>query len=148
MRQRKKKPVSMLYHEGRARRAGYRLIAGIDEAGFGPIVGPLVAWFRTVWNSISTRWYVLSLLQQQNRFNHAVTQATQALLERLDELDQRVIASDRDATQWARTVAEDEYRLRQLQKRIARESEDLARRLSRLEELVAAMDLERRGESD
>jgi ATP-dependent helicase/DNAse subunit B len=113
-----------------------------------PIVGPLVAWFRTVWNSISTRWYVLPLLQQQNRFNHAVTRATQALVERLDELDQRVIASDRDATQWARTVAEDEYRLRQLEKRIAQESDDLARRLSRLEEMLAAMGLEQRGESD
>ena len=113
-----------------------------------PIVGPLIAWCRTAWNSISTRWYVLSRLQQQNSFNHTVTQAMQALLERLDELDQRVIASDRDATQWARATAEDAYRLRQLEKRIARESDDLARRLSRLEEMLAVMGLEQRGEGD
>jgi hypothetical protein len=34
-----------------------------------PIVGPIVAWFRTMWNNISTRWYVLPLLQQQSEFN-------------------------------------------------------------------------------
>ena len=32
-----------LYHEGRAREAGYGLIAGIDEAGRGPLAGPVVA---------------------------------------------------------------------------------------------------------
>ncbi len=33
----------MLYHEGRARRAGYSLVAGVDEAGRGPLAGPVVA---------------------------------------------------------------------------------------------------------
>jgi hypothetical protein len=34
-----------------------------------PVVGPLISWFRAAWNSIATRWYVSSLLQQQNEFN-------------------------------------------------------------------------------
>jgi hypothetical protein len=34
-----------------------------------PIIGPLISWFRARWNSISTRWYVLPLLQQQSEFN-------------------------------------------------------------------------------
>lgn len=33
----------MLYHEKRARRAGYSFVAGIDEAGRGPLAGPVVA---------------------------------------------------------------------------------------------------------
>lgn len=33
----------MLYHERKARKKGYRLIAGIDEAGRGPLAGPVVA---------------------------------------------------------------------------------------------------------
>ncbi|MCG6880226.1 MAG: ribonuclease HII [Deltaproteobacteria bacterium] len=31
------------YHETRARNSGYRLIAGVDEAGRGPLAGPVVA---------------------------------------------------------------------------------------------------------
>ena len=32
-----------LYHELKARKAGHRLIAGLDEAGRGPLAGPVVA---------------------------------------------------------------------------------------------------------
>jgi ribonuclease HII len=32
-----------LFHEAMARKAGYRLIAGVDEAGRGPLAGPVVA---------------------------------------------------------------------------------------------------------
>jgi hypothetical protein len=34
-----------------------------------PVVGPLIARLRAAWNSVSTKWYVRSLLQQQNEFN-------------------------------------------------------------------------------
>ena len=44
MKRKPKKPKArMLYHEKRARRAGYKRIAGIDEAGRGPLAGPVVA---------------------------------------------------------------------------------------------------------
>ena len=33
----------MLYHEKRAHRAGYLRVAGLDEAGRGPLAGPVVA---------------------------------------------------------------------------------------------------------
>jgi len=33
----------MLYHEKKARAKGYRFIAGVDEAGRGPLAGPVVA---------------------------------------------------------------------------------------------------------
>lgn len=33
----------MLYHENRFRRKGFRLIVGVDEAGRGPLAGPVVA---------------------------------------------------------------------------------------------------------
>ena len=36
-------PLDMLYHEVRAARLGYRLVAGVDEAGRGPLAGPVVA---------------------------------------------------------------------------------------------------------
>ena len=38
-----KKKSNLLFHEKRASRAGHRLIAGVDEAGRGPLAGPVVA---------------------------------------------------------------------------------------------------------
>lgn len=76
-----------------------------------PIIGPLIAWFRTVWNSISTRWYVLPLLQQQNAFNALVAASLRDMNECLEEMDRRVIDLDRDQTVLTRNVAELSYRL-------------------------------------
>lgn len=36
-------PIDMLLHESQAKRRGYRCVAGIDEAGRGPLAGPVVA---------------------------------------------------------------------------------------------------------
>ncbi|HJV64653.1 MAG TPA: ribonuclease HII [Geomonas sp.] len=36
-------PPDMLAHEGQALRRGYRQVAGVDEAGRGPLAGPVVA---------------------------------------------------------------------------------------------------------
>jgi len=37
-----------------------------------PVIGRFIAAFRQAWNNISTRWYVLPMLQQQVEFNAAV----------------------------------------------------------------------------
>ena len=80
-----------------------------------PIIGPIIVWLRTVWNNISTRWYVLPLLQQQNEFNASVVALLAAHLrdvgERLEEIDERLIDLDRDQTTLTRNVAELSYRL-------------------------------------
>jgi ribonuclease HII len=39
----RKRPAKLLLHERRLSRAGYKLIAGVDEAGRGPLAGPVVA---------------------------------------------------------------------------------------------------------
>ena len=77
-----------------------------------PIVGPLIAWFRTVWNSASTRWYVLPMVEQQNAFNTAV-------VSHLREMSGRMIATDRDQTALARNIAELRYRLIGVNRRVA-----------------------------
>ncbi len=76
-----------------------------------PIVGPLIAWFRTVWNSVSARWYVLPLMQQQNEFNEAV-------VSHLREMDERLIELDRDQTALTRNVAELSYQLVRLNRQL------------------------------
>lgn len=76
-----------------------------------PLVGGLIAWFRTLWNSISTRWYVLPLLQQQNAFNARVAA-------HLEELNGRAVGIDRDLTVLTRDVAELTHRLIQVERRL------------------------------
>jgi hypothetical protein len=34
-----------------------------------PLIGPLIARFRELWNGVSTRWYVRPIIQQQSEFN-------------------------------------------------------------------------------
>ena len=44
-----------------------------------PLFGPLIAWFRGLWNRISTTWYVRPILEQQVAYNAAVANVLQDL---------------------------------------------------------------------
>jgi GT2 family glycosyltransferase len=88
---------------------------------------PLVGRVRALWNSISTRWYVLPLSAQQSEFNALTAQAfgealrlleeTRADLEeqsiRLEEAQANLLAVDRELTALMRRVALYEQRLRE-----------------------------------
>ena len=56
-----------------------------------PVVGGLIAAFRSAWNSISTRWYVAPLLHQQSRFNQMAA----------DQLAEMAVQLDRSAGELA-----------------------------------------------
>ena len=43
-----------------------------------PLIGPLIARLRAGWNSVSTKWYLRPVLQQQNEFNELVAAAIAA----------------------------------------------------------------------
>lgn len=45
-----------------------------------PIVGGLIVAIRTFWNWMSTKWYLLPLLRQQNDYNMLVTQTLRETL--------------------------------------------------------------------
>jgi methyl-accepting chemotaxis protein len=51
-----------------------------------PVFGKLVAAIRSLWNSISTKWYVRPLIQQQTVFNSQVVRYLKALQSQLDQL--------------------------------------------------------------
>ena len=40
-----------------------------------PLIGPLIAAFRTQWNRVATEWYLRPILSQQTRFNATTTEA-------------------------------------------------------------------------
>jgi len=99
-----------------------------------PLIGPLIARLRAGWNSVSTKWYLRPVLQQQNEFNELVVAAIAAqdadlrnhaaqlrVLEgrlaaeaiRLGELQARIrdhdawlIARDREQSEFVRDLAE------------------------------------------
>lgn len=90
-----------------------------------PLVGPIIARFREAWNSVSTKWYVRLLLQQQNEFNRLVVQRLQELekFEEVEglvaELDEWALDDDREGTALAREVGELTYAAVRLEKRLA-----------------------------
>lgn len=86
-----------------------------------PVVGRLIAWFRTVWNSVSTKWYVRPLLQQQNEFNRLVVQGIEELETQIEaHLDERLVDIDHDHVALTRTIAELTAEVIQLRREIER----------------------------
>ena len=51
-----------------------------------PLIGPLIAGLRSVWNWMSTKWYVLPLIEQQTAFNMAATQTLRETIASLESL--------------------------------------------------------------
>lgn len=89
-----------------------------------PVVGPLVASFRTAWNNVAGRWHVLRLAAQQNDYNRELlTQvaAYEALLrEQTDvvrEQAARHLAMQEEARGLAERVAEAQTKLAELERR-------------------------------
>ncbi|MEZ4593426.1 MAG: hypothetical protein R3D55_20105 [Chloroflexota bacterium] len=56
-----------------------------------PVLGPVIVAFRTAWNWLSTRWYVLPIMQQQARLNQQMLLVLNELAQR-QELDAQRIA--------------------------------------------------------
>ncbi len=119
-----------------------------------PILGPLIAWFRERWNRISTKWYVLPILQQQVHFNAAVVQvlrdlyhfvqtSSYDLVRRMDAmfypLDQEQAALHAALQDLRAALDEAEERLR------ASLAQAEARREQRYQELAHRQELDRRG---
>jgi GT2 family glycosyltransferase len=81
-----------------------------------PILGPLIARFRHLWNLISTQWYVRPLIQQQNEYNLLIL----ARLQHLEQIQRRL------AEVLATYIGED-----------GREIAELAQEVRRLNSLLA-----------
>lgn len=87
-----------------------------------PVLGPLIVRLRTFWNSISTRWYVMPLLQQQSQYNMLLVQQIQQLdqlaaelREIIEELDERIVENDRDTVRLGQDLGKLAYVLGRLE---------------------------------
>ena len=50
-----------------------------------PFAGPVVVRFRRAWNWMATKWYVLPIVQRQNRFNSLAADTLQTIADRSEE---------------------------------------------------------------
>jgi hypothetical protein len=88
-----------------------------------PLVGGLIAAFRSLWNGVATRWYVRPLIDQQSEVNALTLEALRQLAALYQELDARVAEQDRDGTDLARRVAELTTVLVRLERQVAASNE-------------------------
>ncbi|MGC8782654.1 MAG: hypothetical protein ACP5UQ_17470, partial [Anaerolineae bacterium] len=91
-----------------------------------PVIGPLIAWLRTAWNSVSTKWYVRPLIAQQSEFNALVVGQLRNIAEQLDFQERQIhdlsvwlIAQDREQSAAIYDLAELRVQLGQLRKVLA-----------------------------
>lgn len=55
-----------------------------------PLLGPLITFVRRTWNSVSTKWFVLPMVQQQNEFNQLVVHTLHQSLTTQAQLGRRL----------------------------------------------------------
>jgi hypothetical protein len=91
-----------------------------------PLFGPLIVWFRTMWNSVAAKWIIRRLIQQQNEFNGLILQEIGTIE---DQIFEQVIEQDREQTALIREMGEINLQVRQ----INRVLEAIEERLARLE---------------
>ena len=52
-----------------------------------PLLGPLIAWFRTQWLNMAAKWYIRPQVAQQNQFNHQLVNRLREQAERLQAIE-------------------------------------------------------------
>jgi GT2 family glycosyltransferase len=85
-----------------------------------PVVGPGIAAFRQVWNNVSTRWYVLPMIQQQNVFNWAALNLMTTIARDMSLVTDQ---STREINILAREVVELRHQLAILEAKLAQVSQ-------------------------
>ncbi len=82
-----------------------------------PVLGPMIAWARTLAYNVAARWGVQAVITRQNEINAQ-------LVEVIRQLEVRLIEQDRDLTMLARTLAEIDIRQRHLTKALTQQEHD------------------------
>jgi hypothetical protein len=55
-----------------------------------PVIGPLIAGFRTLWNNVACKWHVRRILAQQNNYNLLVYELLFELADQVEALQATV----------------------------------------------------------
>lgn len=87
-----------------------------------PLFGSLIAWFRTQWNSVATKWYVQPMLVQQNEYNRQLVERVHDFETYVYELSSE---QDRDLSRLRHDVAALHLQLKLLNRRLDKLSDRL-----------------------
>ncbi len=77
-----------------------------------PVVGPLIAWFRSAWHGVAGKWAIRFIAQQQSTFNLE-------LITELSDANESMAMNDQDLVRLTRSVAELTQQVIQLQRAVA-----------------------------
>jgi hypothetical protein len=101
-----------------------------DFRSTAPLVGPVIGRARRWLYSLTAKWGVYAVIQQQNQNNQQLAQFTAGLIEQLAQLERqladselRLIEQDRDVAYLSRLVAELEIQQRYLAQRVQAQSD-------------------------
>ncbi len=119
----------------RAELAERQVIQEFEFTSSTPGIGPAVAALRRAWNSVSTKWYVRAIIQQQMAFNALVARL-------LSEEDIQAEASASDIGLLANELTTLRQKLETDAANIRKDMRQLQLRLSRIEQLLTARNAE------
>ena len=108
-----------------------------------PLIGPLIARFRELWNGIATKWYVRPLIQQQNEINQQLVAALTAQAASLRDVASRLAVDEaRLLHQDARQQDHDEWLIELDHEQVAltRSQAELTVRLIQVERLLVEIE--------
>ena len=92
-----------------------------------PVLGPLLAWLRNAWNSVSTKWSVRGVIQQQNEFNRLTVQQFHQVERESQATSARLLAQDHDQSDLVHDVGELTAQLIQLNRQLLAMEERLVK---------------------
>ena len=124
-----------------------RSVAVLQEYHFRsqvPLIGSLIVRFRELWNSVSTKWYVSPLIEQQSEINRQLVAELHDVNLRLAEDEERLVGwlieQDRDQSAAIGDLSETALRLIQTNRRLA----ELEHRLAMLENSLTSPEAEQK----
>jgi hypothetical protein len=85
-----------------------------------PLLGGLIAWFRDTWNSVSTKWYVRPIVQQQNEYNRLIAEWIRDYDTRLIEQDRMQVQLTHDTAELTAMMIQMNHLLQSIDQRLAR----------------------------
>jgi SAM-dependent methyltransferase len=107
-----------------------------------PVVGPLVARLRRMWNNLGSRWYVDPLVGEVNRFNETVTLS-------LDSIAEILVLLSSQAEQSRGGIAELETRQRGLMEQVPQRIANLEMRqeglMEQIQQRIADLEMRQEG---
>ena len=110
--------------------AGSAVVAERPFSSQTPLIGPLIARFRSAWNNVAARWYVRPLTAQQNAFNQEIVNELTLSAERLRDQGAIILAQESDQVHVQQRQADLRVELAQLEQQLTQ----LSTRLQQLEE--------------